>query len=54
MKRILTEVSKNVKVSVYFFDEWDANLDRENKAMFNEMLKDLSKKACVIESRHYI
>ncbi len=37
---------------VLLFDEWDANLDLQNKQIISNLLDDFSKKHCVIEISH--
>lgn len=48
----LTEILQNVDADVLLLDEWDANLDKENRQKLSDLIDDLSEKKCVVEVRH--
>ncbi len=52
VKTVLNELLENVNTQLFLLDEWDANLDLKNKESFDELIDQLSKRACVVESRH--
>lgn len=48
----LQEISKHTDVKYLLLDEWDANLDSDNKRAIGEMLDLLSQSKVVVEIRH--
>jgi len=52
LKNRLTEILEKVDADVLLLDEWDANLDKENRERLSALIDELSKKKCVIEVRH--
>jgi len=48
----LTEILQHVDADVLLLDEWDANLDKENRQKLSDLIDILSEKKCVIEVRH--
>ncbi len=52
LKNRLLEILEKVDADVLLLDEWDANLDNENKERLSSLIDELSKKKCVIEVRH--
>jgi len=52
LKNRLIEILDCVDVDVLLLDEWDANLDKENREKLSELIDELSLKKCVIEVRH--
>jgi ABC-type multidrug transport system fused ATPase/permease subunit len=50
--RSLQEITRYTDASVYLFDEWDANLDTNNRALADELVAKLSQRARVIEISH--
>lgn len=50
-KRLL-EILDRVDVDVLLLDEWDANLDQENRKRLSHLIDQLSLKKCVIEVCH--
>ena len=48
----LIEILQNVDADVLLLDEWDANLDKENRQKLSDLIDALSEKKCVIEVRH--
>lgn len=48
----LVEILEKVDVDVLLLDEWDANLDEDNRARLSVLIDELSQKKCVIEVRH--
>lgn len=48
----LVEILDKVDVDVLLLDEWDANLDQENRERLSALIDQLSRKKCVIEVRH--
>lgn len=43
---------KSLKAPYYLLDEWDANLDKINTDLINDLIDELSKTSIVIEIRH--
>ncbi len=52
LRKRLTEILERVDADVLLLDEWDANLDTENKEMLSNLIDELAAKKCVIEVRH--
>ncbi len=52
LKNRLLEILEKVDVDVLLLDEWDANLDSENRERLSSLIDELSAKKCVIEVRH--
>ena len=50
--RSLQEIVRYTDASVYLFDEWDANLDTENRAAADALVAKLAERARVIEISH--
>lgn len=48
----LVEILDKVDVDVLLLDEWDANLDEENRSRLSVLIDELAQKKCVIEVRH--
>lgn len=51
--KMLEEIIKSAEASIILLDEWDANLDAENAKALSKTIAELSRKSCVIESRHF-
>lgn len=51
LQQIRELVSRN-DVRVLLFDEWDANLDRDNSEAINQLLNEISLRLVVVEIRH--
>lgn len=52
LKNRLLEILEKVEANVLLLDEWDANLDHENKEKLSHLIDELASKKCVIEVRH--
>lgn len=52
LKNRLIEILDKVEADVLLLDEWDANLDSENKEKLSQLIDELASKKCVIEVRH--
>lgn len=52
LKNKLLEIFQKVDTDVLLLDEWDANLDPENRKLLSQLIHDISKQKCVIEVRH--
>lgn len=52
LKNRLLEILERVDVDVLLLDEWDANLDSENKERLSSLIDEIAAKKCVIEVRH--
>lgn len=52
LRKRLIEILERVDADVLLLDEWDANLDSENKEMLSSLIDELAQKKCVIEVRH--
>lgn len=52
LKNRLMEILEKVEADVLLLDEWDANLDHENKEKLSHLIDELASKKCVIEIRH--
>lgn len=50
--QILDEIKRNVSSPVILLDEWDANLDSNNRKRLSSLIDDLSQVHCVIEILH--
>lgn len=48
----LLEIIEKVDAEVLLLDEWDANLDSENKERLSILIDELAQSKCVIEVRH--
>ena len=53
LKNRLMEILERVEAEVLLLDEWDANLDQENKEKLSALIDELAEKKCVIEVRHH-
>ena len=52
LRNRLMEILEKVDVDVLLLDEWDANLDSENKERLSILIDELASKKCVVEVRH--
>ena len=52
LKNRLIEILDEVEADVLLLDEWDANLDSDNKEKLSKLIDELAAKKCVIEVRH--
>ncbi|MBA3958145.1 MAG: hypothetical protein H0X51_07120 [Parachlamydiaceae bacterium] len=52
LRNRLVEILDKVDVDVLLLDEWDANLDSENREKLSALIDQLSQKKCVIEVCH--
>lgn len=52
LRKRLMEIIDKVDVDVLLLDEWDANLDNENRESLSHLIDELAHKKCVIEVRH--
>ena len=50
--RALREIVERTHASIYLLDEWDANLDLNNRAAADELVERLAKRARVVEISH--
>ena len=50
--RALREIVENTNATIYLLDEWDANLDLNNRAVADELVQTLAKRARVVEISH--
>jgi ABC-type transport system involved in cytochrome bd biosynthesis fused ATPase/permease subunit len=48
----LQEIVRYTDAPVYLFDEWDANLDAQNRATADALMEDLARRARVVEISH--
>jgi len=48
----LREIASHTAAQVYLLDEWDANLDANNRASAEQLVAGLSKRAVVVEISH--
>lgn len=53
LRNRLMEILERVEAEVLLLDEWDANLDTENKEKLSLLIDELASKKCVIEVRHH-
>lgn len=52
LKHKLLEICKKVDAEVLLLDEWDANLDQENRESLSQLIDEIAQKKCVVEVRH--
>jgi ABC-type transport system involved in cytochrome bd biosynthesis fused ATPase/permease subunit len=52
LKKRLVEILDKVEVDVLLLDEWDANLDKENRQILSDLIDQIAEVKCVIEVRH--
>lgn len=52
LKHRLLEIFDKVDASTLLLDEWDANLDQENREDLSQLIDQIALKKCVIEVRH--
>ncbi len=52
LRNRLMEILEKVEADVLLLDEWDANLDSDNRERLSALIDELSSKKCVIEVRH--
>lgn len=52
LKFKLLEICKKVEAEVLLLDEWDANLDQENRESLSLLIDEIAQKKCVVEVRH--
>lgn len=52
LKYRLLEISKKVEAEVLLLDEWDANLDQDNRETLSTLIDEIAQKKCVVEVRH--
>lgn len=52
LRNRLLEILEKVDVDVLLLDEWDANLDKENRERLSLLIDRLAEEKCVIEVRH--
>lgn len=52
LRNRLIEILEKVDADVLLLDEWDANLDAENKERLSTLIDELASHKCVIEVRH--
>lgn len=52
LKECLTEIFEKVEASVLLLDDWDANLDLENRDILSQLIDQIAEKKCVIEVRN--
>lgn len=52
LKKRLEEILGRVSADVLLLDEWDANLDNDNKEALSQLIDKISAEKCVIEVRH--
>lgn len=52
LRNRLLEILEKVDADVLLLDEWDANLDAENKERLSALIDELAASKCVIEVRH--
>lgn len=50
--RALREIVENTNAPIYLLDEWDANLDLNNRATADELVQTLARRARVVEISH--
>ena len=50
--QILKEIKDKINVSVILLDEWDASLDKNNRAEISSLIDELALEHCVIEVLH--
>lgn len=52
LRKRLSEILEKVDVDVLLLDEWDANLDKENRESLSDLIDKIAEKKCVVEVRH--
>lgn len=52
LKFKLLEICKKVEAEVLLLDEWDANLDQDNRESLSRLIDEIAQKKCVVEVRH--
>jgi len=52
LRNRLMEILDKVEADVLLLDEWDANLDLENRDRLSELIDEIALRKCVIEVRH--
>lgn len=52
LKQMLREISEKVPASTLLLDEWDANLDSQNRESLSRLIDEIAAKKCVVEVRH--
>lgn len=52
LRNRLMEILDKVDADVLLLDEWDANLDAENRDRLSELIDELALRKCVVEVRH--
>jgi ABC-type transport system involved in cytochrome bd biosynthesis fused ATPase/permease subunit len=50
--RSLQEIVNHTRASIYLLDEWDANLDKRNRAAAEQLIDQLAERARVVEISH--
>ena len=50
--RALREIVGHTQAEMYLLDEWDANLDPNNRAAADALVEELAKRARVVEISH--
>jgi ABC-type multidrug transport system ATPase subunit len=50
--RALREIVQHTDASIYLLDEWDANLDPNNRAAADALVEELARRARVVEISH--
>ena len=48
----LQEIVNHTEAPIYLLDEWDANLDKRNRAAAEELIEALAARARVVEISH--
>ncbi|CUI16827.1 hypothetical protein PNK_1210 [Candidatus Protochlamydia naegleriophila] len=52
LRNRILEIIDKVDVDVLLLDEWDANLDKDNREILSALIDECAAKKCVIEVRH--
>ena len=52
LKNRLIEILEKVDADTLLLDEWDANLDQENRETLSNLIDNIAQRKCVIEVRH--
>ncbi len=50
--RALQEIVRHTDAPIYLLDEWDANLDPNNRAAADALVEELARRARVVEISH--
>jgi ABC-type transport system involved in cytochrome bd biosynthesis fused ATPase/permease subunit len=50
--RALQEIVQHTDAPIYLLDEWDANLDPNNRAAADALVEELARRARVVEISH--